>query len=74
MMVAMLTALEVVDRLRQHVIVHGSQRAFAKKLHVSVQFLNMVLHGKKAPAGKVLAYLGLERHVCYFPKRKRNGA
>lgn len=62
-----LTSAEVVDRLKRQLSDHESQRAMALEIGCSTQFLSDVLHGKRAPSGKVLTYLGLERFTAYRP-------
>lgn len=39
----------------------GAQRALARELNVSPNFINMVLHGKKKASNRLLNHLGLER-------------
>ena len=53
--------------LRQHATREGGQRALARKLGVSVSFINKIVKGTKEPSGKVLTYLGLQRVVTYVP-------
>ena len=57
------------DRLREMleigVQVDGSQKAFAKRMGISEQYLSDVLKGRREPGAKVLKYFGLERVVGY---------
>ena len=46
-----------------------TQTQLAARIGVSVPFLNDILHGKREPSGKVLEWLGFERHVEYRLKR-----
>lgn len=52
-------------RLRIAVSAAGGQRALARKIGCSVQFLNAILQGNRPPAGKPLEYLGLRKRVTY---------
>ena len=62
---AELTSAEVVGRLKRQLNGHETQKAMAKEIGCSVQFLNDVLRGRREPSGKVLQYLSLERVVSY---------
>jgi hypothetical protein len=63
------TAAAVRAMLREEAKYEGSQRALAKLIGCSATFLSDILCGKREPAGKVIAWLGLERHVTYRRKR-----
>lgn len=56
-------------RLRALAALEGGQRALARKIGCSPTFLNDILLGKREPAGKVIAHLGLRRQVTYVPTR-----
>lgn len=43
----------------------GSQTAAAKRLHVSAQYLNDVVHGRREPGTKIYAAMGYRREVQY---------
>ena len=49
----------------------GTQKALADKIGVDPSFLHDVLFLKRAPTGKVLDYLGLERVVIYRKKSEK---
>lgn len=57
------------DRLREMiqigVTVDGSQKAFAKRVGISEQYLSDILKGRREPGAKLLNYFGLERVVGY---------
>ena len=57
------------DRLREMLLigvtVSGSQKAFAKKVGISEQYLSDILKGRRESGAKVLKYFGLERVVGY---------
>lgn len=44
-----------------------SQRELARRMDCSAAFLNDIILGKREPAGKVLAWLGLRRKLTYVP-------
>lgn len=50
----------------------GTQKALASDLGISQAYLNDVLQGRREPAGKLLAALGLERVVTYRKTEKAN--
>ena len=56
---ALLTRL---SRMIEHA---GGQRALARSLGVSPSYLHDVIRGRREPAGKLLAALGLKRTVRY---------
>lgn len=60
----------IVVMLRSHVEAEGTQLALAQKIGISASWLCDILCGARAPAGKVLDYLGLERKAVkmYVPK------
>lgn len=46
------------------------QLSLARKLGISAQYLNDILHGRREPGESVLEYLGLEKIVIYrIPKK-----
>jgi hypothetical protein len=55
----------VVERLRAQIEAAGSARKMGKQHGISAQYLSDVLTGKREPAGKILAALGVERVVSY---------
>lgn len=59
------TSAQVVDRLWEYIGRGCNQTQLAKRIGVSVPFVNDILHGKREPSGKVLEFLGLERIVIY---------
>lgn len=54
-------------RLRAEAVAAGGQRALARKIGISVQFLNSVILGHDEPAGKLLEHLRLRRRMIYEP-------
>jgi hypothetical protein len=60
-----LTAADVRDELREEAAYEGSQAALASLIGISKSHLGDILLGQREPAGKVLAYLGLERILIY---------
>jgi len=52
----------------------GSQRAAAKTLRVSEQYISDVLCGHRLPGDKMLKALGLMRVVSYERRNSRGGA
>lgn len=56
---------KIVQDLRELVKKYGSQKAVAEKLHVSPQYLNDVLKGKRQPGPAFTDALGYERIVKY---------
>lgn len=61
----MLTEQEVIERLRIAVEAAGGQRAFARAHEFTAGYINDVLRGKRAPAERVLAVLGIERVIVH---------
>ena len=63
----------IVAMLRSHVAKEGTQLAVANKIGISASWLSDILTGARAPAGKVLEFLGLERKAVkmYVPKGER---
>lgn len=43
----------------------GSQKAVAKKLKISQQYLNDILRGRREPGDKILKPLGLKKVISY---------
>lgn len=62
----MLTSHEALNRIRQFVEKHGSQKAAAKELGISPQFLCNVLQGYKQPYS-IMKKLGYS-HVVFYIK------
>jgi Helix-turn-helix len=64
-----MTRIVYEDRLREMikigVRVNGSQKAFAKRVGISEQYLSDILKGRREPGVKLLDYFGLERVVGY---------
>lgn len=48
----------------------GMQQTWARQKKISAAHVNEVLHGRKAPASKILSALGMERVTLY---RRVNG-
>jgi hypothetical protein len=57
--------------LRTAVEAAGSQIAWARAHRLSGVYVSDVLHGRREPAGKILAALGMEKIVMYRPKLQR---
>lgn len=64
----MLTAHDVITRLRDAIAREGSQKAFAQAHHISEQYLSDVLRGRREPGQKILDALGVERIIRYREK------
>ena len=60
-----MNASHIVAILRRLEKEAGSQTAAASRLRISNTYFNEVVRGKKEPAAKLLAALGLERVVLY---------
>ncbi len=58
------------SRLRDAVDVAGGQRAWARLHKFSAAYVNDVLLGRRAPAEKVCAALGITRRVAYTVEYK----
>lgn len=56
---------EVVLMLKDAVRKHGSQKALAKEIGISTQFLNDMMHERKVVTGKALVFLGLYPLTIY---------
>lgn len=63
---------QIVWMLKDAVRKHGSQKALAKQIGISTQFLNDMVHERKAVTGKALDFLGLYPLTIY--RRMGNGA
>lgn len=61
----MLTEQQVIERLRAACATAGGQKAFAKAHGFTPGYVSDVLRGKRAPADRILAALGVERIVVY---------
>lgn len=61
----MLTEQEVMDRLKNAIEAAGGQRRFAELHKLTPGYVNDVLHGKRALADRILATIGVQRHVVY---------
>ena len=65
----MLTEQDVIERLRAAAAAAGSQRQFAKAHGFTPAYVHDVLHGKRAPAQRILDALGIERVTYYREKQ-----
>lgn len=66
------TSEQVVEQLRKCMALESlNQTELARAIGVSVPFVNDILKGKRAPSGKILTYLGLERVVVYRTAQRR---
>jgi hypothetical protein len=63
---------DVINRLREAIHAAGSQKSFARQHHVSLQYVNDVLHRRREPGQKILDALGIERVVSYREKQDDN--
>lgn len=63
---------DVVAMLRAKVAAKGTQVALAREIGISPAWMSDILLGARAPANRVLAYLGLERQALkiYVPAKK----
>lgn len=61
----MLTEEQVVERLRAACTVAGGQKQFALTHKLTPAYVHDVLHGRRAPADRILKALGLERVTIY---------
>jgi transcriptional regulator with XRE-family HTH domain len=59
------TKAEVLAQLRFDVALAGSQKACAKALGCSPQYLNDILNGKRQPAREVLNRIGFRKVTLY---------
>lgn len=64
----MLTEDEIMERLQAAITETGSQRSFADKHQISLQYINDVLRKRRKPGQKILDALGIERIVTYREK------
>jgi DNA-binding transcriptional regulator YdaS (Cro superfamily) len=64
-----MTEEEVIERLRTACANAGGQKQFAKLHGFTPGYVSDVLSGKRGPADRILATLGLERVVVYRKKR-----
>jgi hypothetical protein len=64
----MLTEQQVIERLRGACDAAGGQNKFARAHKFTPAYVHDVLHGRRAPADRILAALGLERVVIYREK------
>lgn len=55
--------VDIYARLNASVKEAGSQSAFARKIGVSVPFLNMVVNAERHPSDRILAAIGIRRVV-----------
>jgi DNA-binding transcriptional regulator YdaS (Cro superfamily) len=55
----------VLEMIRIHVRILGSQKEAAKEMKVSEQYLSDALKGRREIGAKILDYFGLERVVSY---------
>lgn len=60
---------EVLRRLQALCDEAGGQRALARRLGVSMAFINAALKGRARPSGAILDALGLERVMAYREKQ-----
>lgn len=64
----MLTETQVIERLRAACDAAGGQKAFAKQHQLTPSYVHDVLHGRRPPADRILAALGIERVTVYQEK------
>lgn len=67
----MLTESQVIERLRAACVAAGGQAAFAKANGMTASYVGDVLQGKRAPAERILAAIGIERLIVYRDKSDR---
>lgn len=67
-----MTEDEVIERLRVACQNAGGQKAFAQLHNFTPAYVSDVLRGKRSPADRILAAIGLERIVIY--QKRRSGA
>lgn len=67
-----MTEDEVIERLRVACQNAGGQKAFAKLHDFTPAYVSDVLRGKRGPADRILAAIGLERVIIY--QKRRSGA
>ena len=60
-----MTETEVIAILRRKVHIAGTYKAYATANGLSIAYVWDVLQGRRAPGGKILDALGLERVVTY---------
>jgi len=60
-----MTKDELLALLREECVVAGGQAAWARSHEMSAVYVSDVLAGRRAPAGKILAALGLEQVISY---------
>lgn len=62
--------VNVIERLRAAVAIHGTQQAVAQHFGMSAVYLSDIITGKKQPGKKVLDAIGVERVVTYREKEQ----
>lgn len=69
----MLTEMQVIERLRAACKAAGGQKAFARLHDFTPAYVHDVLHGRRPPADRILAAIGLERIIVYREKDDARG-
>lgn len=64
----MLTESQVIERLRAACVAAGGQKAFAEQHKLTPSYVHDVLHGRRPPADRILAAIGVERVIVYQEK------
>lgn len=60
-----MTEQQVVEKLNAACVAAGGQKAFSKTNNISMQYVNDVLRGRRAPGDLILAALKIRRIVTY---------
>lgn len=64
---------DVIKRLAAECRAAGGSSAWARKAGVSATYVSDVLAGKRAPGGRLLIALGIERVVTYREAKENGG-
>jgi hypothetical protein len=63
---------QIISRIKKAIAEAGTQKALAKKWHISQQYLSDVLAGRRDPGESILKNLGLEKKVEYAKRENLN--
>lgn len=64
-MESLITTADVLDLLRQHVALYGTQKAAAATYGISEPYFSEILSGRRDPSKKILARLNLRQVIRY---------
>ena len=63
-----ITRDEFIALLRAEIERVGGQNELARRMHISITLLSLILSGEREPRGAVLDYFGIEKIVIYRKK------